>query len=65
MASTPFAQLNTFIDTATKSRKYAPNTASGFKAALKLYEGDLNEEELGSIQLVKDNIEQIHKAVFN
>lgn len=57
--------LITFIDTATRNRKYMPNTAHGLKAAVRLFQGELNEEELASLDLVKKNIEQIYQGIFS
>lgn len=58
-----FQALYEFIDRAVKNRKYPPNTALGLKAALKLFEPVLNEDELGSIEKFKENLEQIYHAV--
>ncbi len=52
-----------FIDRATKSRKYPENTASGLKAALKLFETVLNEEERESLDTFKKNIDQIYQSL--
>ncbi len=61
---TSFNDLYQFVDSAVKSRKYLPNTASGLKAALKTFGEELNNEELKSIQKVRDNIDQIHQIVY-
>lgn len=61
---TNFQELYSFIDSAAKNHKYAENTAMGHKAALKLFEPLLNEDEKSSIGLVKSNIEGIFSKVF-
>lgn len=58
-----FSQLTDFIDRAVNNRNYAPNTAFGLKAALKLYQKELNEEELSSLDKIKSRIEQITNIV--
>lgn len=58
-----FNELYSFIDGAIKNRKYSPNTAGGHKAALKLFEKELNDEEGQSIDLVKEKIEAIYANV--
>lgn len=54
-----------FIDRAVKSRQYAENTALGLKAALRLFEKYLNEEEKQSVEKIKANLDQIYNQVFN
>lgn len=56
--------LYDFIETATRNRKYPPSTAQGLRAAVKLFDGELNEDERNSIDKVKDNLEQIYQGVF-
>ncbi len=58
-----FQNLYDFVDRAVKSRKYPPNTAGGLKAALKLFEIDINTEERDSIEKFKFNLEQIYRSV--
>lgn len=58
-----FQTLYEFIDRALKNRKYAPNTALGLKAALKLFEAEIHDEERDSVQKFKDNLEEIYHAV--
>lgn len=55
--------LYEFIELAQRNRKYPANTASGFKAALKLFESDLTDDEMGSIDLFLKNIDQIYQSV--
>ena len=54
-----FKDLYDFIDFAKGNRKYPENTANGLKSALKIFEKELNVDELNSIDLVEDNIEEI------
>lgn len=54
-----FNDLYDFIDFAKGNRKYAENTANGLKSALKIFEKELNIDELNSIDLIEDNIEEI------
>ena len=54
-----FSDLYEFIDFAKGNRKYPENTANGLKSALKIFEKELNRDELNSVDLVEDNIEEI------
>ena len=54
-----FNDLYDFIDFAKGNRKYPGNTANGLKSALKVFEKELNLDELNSINLIEDNIEEI------
>ena len=54
-----FSDLYEFIDFAKGNRKYPENTANGLKSALKIFEKELNIDELNSVDLVEDNIEEI------
>ena len=54
-----FNDLYEFIDFARNNRKYPGNTANGLKSALKIFEKELNIDELNSVDLVEDNIEEI------
>jgi len=58
-----FIDLYNFIDLAKNNRKYPPNTANGLVSALKLFEKQLNVDELGSVGLIEDNIEEIFIGV--
>ena len=51
--------LYNFIDLAKNNRKYPDNTANGLKSALKIFEKVLNVDELNSVDLIEDNIEEI------
>ena len=59
-----FSALYSFIDRASRSRKYAEATAYTLKAALKLYEAELNEDEKKDVDLFKKNFEQITRTVM-
>lgn len=56
--------LYDFIDRAKKDRKYADNTVSGFKAALKLFEQSLNEDEKQSLDTLQHNLSNIADDVY-
>lgn len=58
-----FTYLYDFIDFAKANRKYAENTANNLKSALKIFEKELNPEELKSITMVEDSIEEIFRSV--
>lgn len=57
-----YKDLYEFVDRAVKSRKYPENTGYGLRAALKLFEGAVNEEESASLDKFKENLEQIYKG---
>lgn len=57
-------ELFDFIDTAERNRKYPEGTASGRRAALRLFEAELSEEEKESLDTLKKNIDQIYQNVF-
>lgn len=63
MANTTFQNLIEFVDVAEKNRKYGPNTALAFKAALRLFEKELNEQEKESVDVFRDRLEQISQVV--
>jgi site-specific recombinase XerD len=58
-----FADLIEFVNRATKSRKYPENTSQGLRAALKLFEVELNDEERKSLDEFDKNLEQIYRTV--
>lgn len=58
-----FTNLYNFIDIAKGNRKYPENTANNLKSALKIFEKELNPEELKSISMVEDSIEEIFRSV--
>ena len=58
-----FTNLYDFIDFARANRKYPDNTANNLKSALKIFEKELNTEELKSIDMIKDSIEEIFRSL--
>ena len=58
-----FTNLYDFIDFAKANRKYPENTANNLKSALKIFEKELNAEELKSINMVEASIEEIFRSV--
>jgi hypothetical protein len=54
-----FVDLYDFIDLAKNNRKYPSNTANGLKSSLKIFEKELNIDELNSINLIEDNMDEI------
>lgn len=60
-----FSDLYNFIDFAKNNRKYPENTANGLKSALKVFEKELNIDELNSVDSIEDNIEEIFISTVN
>ena len=58
-----FTYLYDFIDFAKANRKYPESTANNLKSALKIFEKELNPEELKSINMVADSVEEIFRSV--
>ncbi len=58
-----FSNLYDFIDLAKANKKYPENTANNLKSALKIFEKELNPDELKSINMIKDSIEEIFRSV--
>lgn len=56
--------LKEFIDAAKRSRKYPENTAAALKTALRLFEAELNDEEKGSVEHFKGNLDRVYRDVF-
>lgn len=56
-------QLKDFIDYAERNRKYAVETAKGRRAALKLFEDELTEDEKESIDLIEERLDRIYQSV--
>ncbi len=54
-----FKDLYGFVEFAKNNRKYPESTANNLKSALKIFEGQLNEDEAGSLDSARDNIEEI------
>lgn len=57
-------ELKDFINTAERDRKYASNTATGYRVALGLFEKELNEKERESLQTLKENLDAIYQNVY-
>jgi site-specific recombinase XerD len=58
-----FTNLYDFIDFAKANRKYADNSANNLKSSVKIFEKELNKEELKSINMVEDSIGEIFRSV--
>ncbi len=57
--------LYDFIDRAVKSRNYLPGSAKGLKAALKLFEKELTDEERASVDLFEAHLDRIQQVIFS
>lgn len=57
-------ELKDFIGVAERDRKYAPNTATGFRVALGLFEKELNDKERESLQTFKEHLDAIYQSVY-
>jgi len=57
-------ELRQFISSAERERKYPPNTATGFRAALSMFEPELNEQEKESLQIFKEHVDDIYMSVY-
>jgi len=60
-----YNKLYEFIELAQKNRKYPTNTAHGRRAALKLFESVLHLDELGSLDLIEERIEEIYLSLIS
>lgn len=58
-----FINLYDFIDFAKANKKYLDSTANNLKSALKIFEKELNAEELKSINMVEDSIGEIFRSL--
>jgi hypothetical protein len=58
-----FISLYDFIDFAKANKKYPGNTANNLKSALKIFEKELNAEELKSINMVESSIGEIFRSL--
>lgn len=56
--------LDQFITRAERDRKYAPNTAAGLRAALKMFAAAMNEQERESLEVLETRLDQIYNEVF-
>ena len=54
-----------FIDLAEKNRKYPANTAHGRRAALKLFDTVLNEDERESLELIEERMGEIYLSLIS
>lgn len=63
--STVIKTLLEFVDSAVRNRKYPYGTAVGRRAALKLFEPELNDEERESLDTFKAHLDQIYRSVYN
>jgi len=66
------SELQDFINTAEKNRKYPANTAHGRRAALKLFDTVLHPDERESLDLIEERMDEIflsliakHKDAFS
>lgn len=57
--------LYEFVDAAEKDRKYPMNSAAGIRAALKMFEDEMNDDEKSSVKLFKERLDQISTSVFS
>lgn len=57
--------LYNFLNLAQNNRKYPVNTANNLKSALKIFEQVLTKEELNSLDLIEQRIEEIFLSVLN
>jgi len=60
-----FSDLYDFIDLASANRKYTKSVVNNLKSTLKIFGKELNEQELGSVNMIEDNIEEIFRSVAN
>jgi hypothetical protein len=60
-----FSDLYDFADIAQSNRKYTESVTNNLKSSLKIFGKELNEQELGSVDLIKDRIEEIFSSVVN
>ncbi|OGZ78772.1 MAG: hypothetical protein A2528_01085 [Candidatus Staskawiczbacteria bacterium RIFOXYD2_FULL_37_9] len=54
-----FNNLYTFVEFAKGNRKYPENTANNLKSALKIFEKILTDDELESVSLIENRIDEI------
>ena len=58
-----FINLYDFVDFARANRKYKDSTANNLKSALKIFEKELNTEELKSIHMVEESVGEIFRSL--
>lgn len=59
-----YKSLYEFINLAQKNRKYPANTAHGKRAALKLFETALHQDELESLDLIEERMKEIYLSLI-
>jgi len=57
--------LEDFINAAEKSRKYPRNTAAAKRSALRLFDAELNDDEVQSLDSFEKNFDQIYQELVN
>ena len=57
-------KLFNFITAAERSRKYMPTVAANHKTPLRLIDTELNQEEGESVEILKQNLEQIFHTFY-
>lgn len=62
--STVISELREFVDIVESERKYAPNTATGYRVALGVFEKELNEKESEDLQEFKGHLDPIYQNVY-
>ncbi|MEK7562461.1 MAG: hypothetical protein AAB509_02175 [Patescibacteria group bacterium] len=60
-----FSDLYDFVGLAQSNRKYTESVVNNLKSSLKIFGKELNEEELGSVDVVKDRIQEIFISVVS
>ncbi len=60
-----YQSLYDFVNVAERNRKIAPDTATGYRVALKLFETVLNEDEKNALSTFKERFEAIYANVIN
>ena len=56
--------LNEFVEVALRNRKYATNSAYGYKAAFRVFDEELSSEERESFELFKNRFDQIFSNIL-
>jgi len=60
-----FIELYQFLEFAKNNRKYPESTANNLKSAIKIFEAVLNEDELASLDLVVERLDEIFFSVIS
>lgn len=61
---TTIDSLLEFLEAAERSRKYTPGVASNLRSVLRLIKQELNEEELTSLEVLKNHVQMIFNNVY-